>query len=162
MREPSIVTTNSLASARSGATKDWSVVSDEDEELVTPTASPPSIASLEDSFDGLGVSDDDGEGAWITPGNIKKHKIRDSTTTNPFVGGGVEKKVSSRRSSATMERAGPVMKSACMTGDYAMQNVALQMGLNLINMDGGGVRQVKMWILRCHGCFRYTPPPIQS
>jgi len=48
---------------------------------------------------------------------------------------------------------GAVMKAACMTGDFAMQNVALQMGLNLISTDGLGVRQVKTWILRCHGCF---------
>ena len=41
-----------------------------------------------------------------------------------------------------------------MTGDYAMQNVALQMGMNLVDMDGVGVKSVKTWVLRCHGCFR--------
>jgi rRNA maturation endonuclease Nob1 len=66
----------------------------------------------------------------------------------------VESKSIRRRSDVT-EKAGPVMKSACMTGDYAMQNVALQMGLNLVSMEGGGVRHVKTWVLRCHGCFTY-------
>jgi RNA-binding protein NOB1 len=36
-----------------------------------------------------------------------------------------------------------------------MQNVALQMGLNLVNVEGGGIRSVKTWVLRCHGCFTY-------
>ena len=63
-----------------------------------------------------------------------------------------------RRSDASERPGGAVMKSACMTGDFAMQNVALQMGLNLVNMDGGGVKYVKTWVLRCHGCFKYTPP----
>jgi hypothetical protein len=109
------------------------------------------------SLDGLALSDsDDGEGYWITPSNIKKHKIRDFTTSNSVVSASpsVESKLNRRRSDAT-EKAGPVMKSACMTGDYAMQNVALQLGLNLVSMEGGGVRHVKTWVLRCHGCFTY-------
>lgn len=47
----------------------------------------------------------------------------------------------------------------CITGDYAMQNVLLQMGLNVISpKDGLRIRQTKQFVLRCFGCFRLNPP----
>lgn len=114
--------------------------------------------SLEDSFANLAVSDeDDGHGIWITPSNIKKQKIRDATTTNSVVSastGALYSLSPSRRKRDGSERSGAVMKAACLTGDYAMQNVALQMGLNLISSDGSGIQHVKTWALRCHGCFK--------
>jgi RNA-binding protein NOB1 len=156
---PSIVTSNSPISVRSGATKDWSTMSESESDSGRKT---PTQASLKKSLDILALSDsDDDEGQWITPNNIKKHKIRDSTTTNSFLSSAPEKRPSGRsRRSSTSSSSRPghpaaVMKSACMTGDYAMQNVALQMGLNLVNMEGGGIRSVKTWVLRCHGCFTY-------
>jgi len=134
---------------------------------------------LEFHLESFSISDEDDEAEdWITPSNIRKHKIRDNTTTNcltlgnysfpsqreagdkeGFVGVG-------RRRSDTWELrseggAGAycgnnrgLLKSAMMTGDYAMQNVALQMGMNLVDMDGVGVKNVKTWVLRCHGCFK--------
>lgn len=42
----------------------------------------------------------------------------------------------------------------CMTTDYAMQNVMLQMGLQVISLDGNIIRQVKQWVLRCAGCYQ--------
>lgn len=147
------VATQPLASPRHGIVRDWNAVYDiEDNDDSSLTQESKNL-----SLDGIALSDsDDGEGFWITPSNIKKHKIRDSTTTNSIVStsSGADSKPTQRRSDTT-DRVGPVMKSACMTGDYAMQNVALQMGLNLVSMEGGGVRQVKTWVLRCHGCFTY-------
>ena len=143
--------THPLAARRGSATRGWSQPYDNDND------DNGAQGSTDISLDGLALSDsDDGEGYWITPSNIKKHKIRDFTTSNSVVSTSpsVESKLNRRRSDAT-EKAGPVMKSACMTGDYAMQNVALQLGLNLVSMEGGGVRQVKTWVLRCHGCFTY-------
>lgn len=148
---PESSTTGSLASARTSASKDWSAQSDDD------GARTPTESSIADYIDGLALSDsDDGEGTWITPSNIKKHKIRESTTSNSLTSS-ITNGARQRRRSSNGERTGAVMKSACMTGDFAMQNVALQMGLNLVNMEGGGVRQVKTWVLRCHGCFKYPP-----
>jgi len=43
---------------------------------------------------------------------------------------------------------------ACMTGDYAVQNVLLQMGLSLVGIQGQQIKQVKSWVLRCHACFK--------
>jgi rRNA maturation endonuclease Nob1 len=123
---------------------DWSVLDD---------------STLEHSIDNLVLSDSDSddEGKWITPTNIKKHKIRDITTTNSLLAPPIESRPPRRRSSPPDERGpGAILKSACMTSDFAMQNVALQMGLNLISTDGLGVRQVKTWVLRCHGCFKTT------
>ncbi|XP_010436855.1 PREDICTED: RNA-binding protein NOB1-like [Camelina sativa] len=46
---------------------------------------------------------------------------------------------------------------ACITGDFAMQNVILQMGLRLLAPGGMQIRQVNRWILKCHACYTVTP-----
>lgn len=46
------------------------------------------------------------------------------------------------------------MTVACMTGDYAVQNVLLQMGLSLVGLEGQKIKQVRSWVLRCHACFK--------
>lgn len=43
---------------------------------------------------------------------------------------------------------------ACMTGDYAVQNVLLQMGLSLVGIEGQHIKKVRSWVLRCHACFK--------
>ncbi|XP_010545815.1 PREDICTED: RNA-binding protein NOB1 [Tarenaya hassleriana] len=45
---------------------------------------------------------------------------------------------------------------ACITGDYAMQNVILQMGLRLLAPGGMQIRQLHRWILKCHACYTVT------
>ncbi|GLT90894.1 hypothetical protein SLE2022_088090 [Rubroshorea leprosula] len=45
---------------------------------------------------------------------------------------------------------------ACVTGDFAMQNVLLQMGLRLLAPDGMQIRQLQRWIWKCHACFTVT------
>ncbi|XP_010441284.1 PREDICTED: RNA-binding protein NOB1-like [Camelina sativa] len=46
---------------------------------------------------------------------------------------------------------------ACITGDFAMQNVILQMGLRLLAPGGMQIRQLNRWILKCHACYTVTP-----
>ncbi|CAL5442477.1 unnamed protein product [Camellia sinensis] len=46
---------------------------------------------------------------------------------------------------------------ACVTSDFAMQNVLLQMGLRLLAPGGMQIRQLHRWILKCHACFKVTP-----
>ena len=48
-------------------------------------------------------------------------------------------------------------KVACLTTDYAMQSVLMQMGLSLMGSDGLLMRSVKQWVLRCSGCFTLQP-----
>ncbi|XP_052210673.1 RNA-binding NOB1-like protein [Diospyros lotus] len=45
---------------------------------------------------------------------------------------------------------------ACVTSDFAMQNVLLQMGLRLLAPGGMQIRQLHRWILKCHACFKVT------
>ncbi|KAI8808655.1 Nin one binding Zn-ribbon like-domain-containing protein [Cladochytrium replicatum] len=85
----------------------------------------------------LELEEDDGEGEWITPKNVARKKARDlgmvdgnAKPTNKFT------------------------EVACMTTDFAIQNVLLQMNLSLVTVDGMRITRVKSWVLRCHGCFK--------
>ncbi|KAF9534695.1 Nin one binding Zn-ribbon like-domain-containing protein [Crepidotus variabilis] len=83
--------------------------------------------------------DDDGEGEWITPSNVSLHKSRamDLLPKDGMKSGEAEQ-----------------LGSGCMTADFAMQNVLLQMGLNLVGLEGKRIEKVKTWVLRCHACFK--------
>ncbi|KAF3952099.1 hypothetical protein CMV_022315 [Castanea mollissima] len=45
---------------------------------------------------------------------------------------------------------------ACVTSDFAMQNVLLQMGLRLLAPGGKQIRQLHRWILKCRACYTVT------
>ncbi|CAA7390931.1 unnamed protein product [Spirodela intermedia] len=45
---------------------------------------------------------------------------------------------------------------ACVTGDFAMQNVVLEMGLRLLAPSGLQIRQLHRWVLKCHACNKVT------
>ncbi|CAK7246201.1 MAG: 20S-pre-rRNA D-site endonuclease nob1 [Sporothrix thermara] len=81
--------------------------------------------------------EDDGGGEWITPSNLKKHKEKESVgaPTQPI----------QRR-----------LQAALLTSDFAMQNVALRINLNLLSPSLDRITRVKTWVLRCHGCFAVT------
>ncbi|GMG19448.1 unnamed protein product [Ambrosiozyma monospora] len=52
------------------------------------------------------------------------------------------------------------VKAALATGDFAIQNVALQIGLNLMNYTSGlQIKRVRNYMFRCHACFTLTPIP---
>jgi len=78
--------------------------------------------------------DDDG---WITPSNLVNKK-------KAFAG-----EVKPDEDEAVVV--------ACMTTDFAMQNVLKQIGLNILGTDGMVIRETKTWILRCYGCYTTTP-----
>ncbi|GLV41538.1 uncharacterized protein CBL_06767 [Carabus blaptoides fortunei] len=79
-----------------------------------------------------GYSDD--ETGWITPTNVQKAKKQ---MNDEFV----------EDKSAVV---------ACLTTDFAMQNVLKQLGLNVAALDGRMIRQIRTFILRCHTCFKTT------
>ena len=81
--------------------------------------------------------EDDGEGEWITPDNVAKVKAREV--------------FSMANGKATADKHIGV---GCMTADYAMQNVLLHMGLNLVSPEGKRISTVKTWVLRCHACYK--------
>ncbi|XP_064466562.1 RNA-binding protein NOB1-like [Ornithodoros turicata] len=45
---------------------------------------------------------------------------------------------------------------ACLSTDFAIQNVLIQMGLKATSVDGMMIRRAQTFILRCHACFATT------
>ena len=95
-------------------------------------------ANQETVEDQIGSSDSDSEG-WITPSNIKKHQAKNES------------------SSISTKSESKILQVATMTGDYAMQNVLLQINLNLLSPSTcKRIAHLRQTILRCHGCFFTT------
>lgn len=79
-------------------------------------------------------SGEDDAGGWITPGNI-------SNVKKNFGAEVLEEKE---------------VEVACITTDFAMQNVLKQIGLNVTSLDGRIIKHVRTFILRCYSCFKTT------
>ncbi|GAA6005236.1 hypothetical protein JCM10207_002907 [Rhodosporidiobolus poonsookiae] len=118
------------------------------------SSAPPPEAAAEQGDD-ASDSDSDGE-EWITPDNVHEHKVRD---LGLFSAPDADATASSSSSAAPTPRPRTIMKAAVLTGDYAMQNVALQMGLNVLGSGGKRVKEVRTWVLRCHACFKLCKNP---
>lgn len=88
-------------------------------------------------------SDDDGD--WIDQDNLLQEMIKDT---------GEKIENQSLSNSATK------IKCALSTQDFAVQNVSIQIGLNLMNtLSGLQIKRVRNYMLRCYACFRMTPFP---
>lgn len=83
------------------------------------------------------AADDSDDGEWITPSNVKAHRSKDLGLLPD-----------DKRAAAAP------LAAACMTGDYAVQNVLLGMGLGLVGEGGKRISKVRSWVLRCHACFK--------
>jgi len=77
----------------------------------------------EDCEDDYEISDNEED--WITPSNISEQQ---------------SKQLSS-------------VRVACATTDFAMQNVLLQIGLNVVSVDGVLIKYAKTYVLKCTACF---------
>lgn len=122
--------------------------SDEDETIAEAIAEQIKNMDLEDGkgIDDLMVKVSDGEsseeesdsdsdgGEWITPGNLAEKKKQ-------MEEGEFEEKS---------------VEVACITSDFAMQNVLKQIGLNVTSIDGRIIRQLRTFIFRCTTCFKTT------
>ncbi|OWT37647.1 RNA-binding protein NOB1 [Cryptococcus neoformans Bt1] len=87
------------------------------------------------------AEDPESEGEWINPTNLSTHRSRDLGLITP--------------SGSTAKP--PAV--ACMTGDYAVQNILLGMRLGLVGEGGKKIGKVKSWVLRCHACFKVCKDP---
>lgn len=96
-------------------------------------------------YDDPSSDEDDGQGEWITPDNVALHKSR-ALELLPSPCDDIKK-----RNRAVGEE---TILAGCMTADFAMQNVLLQMGLSLVGTEGKRIQKVKTWALRCHACFK--------
>ncbi|XP_039758658.1 RNA-binding protein NOB1 [Pararge aegeria] len=77
---------------------------------------------------------DSDNGEWITPNNLKEKR-------KELEDGVFEEKN---------------VEVACITSDFAMQNVFKQIGLNVTSIDGRVIRQLRTFIFRCTTCFKTT------
>ena len=103
---------------------------------------------VDDKSDGDGEEDSDSDnsdaGEWITPDNVQDHKAVDLGHQTP-----------QETANKTPSKKPPtLLKAACMTADFAMQNVLIQIGLNLVGTNGQRIKSAKSWVLRCHACFK--------
>ena len=92
------------------------------------------VSDEEESESDEGSSDDSDGGEWITPGNVAEK--RKEMELGEFEDTSVE--------------------VACITSDFAMQNVLKQIGLNVTSIDGRIIRQLRTFIFRCTTCFKTT------
>ncbi|XP_072169063.1 RNA-binding protein NOB1-like [Diadema setosum] len=78
---------------------------------------------------------DDDEAGWITPHNISQVKQQMGV-----------------KDEASLEG----IRVGCMTSDFAMQNVLIQIGIPVISVNGMLIKRAKSFVLRCHDCFKVT------
>lgn len=108
----------------------------------TATTQAETRASTDEVNETYDEEEDDGD--WITPENLVQEMLKDNN----------------EQVKETKEKSGPFIKVALATGDFACQNVAMQIGLNLMNaMSGRQIKRVRNYMYRCHACFRLTPVP---
>ena len=88
-----------------------------------------------------GIQDDDDDG-WITPSNFKNKRME-------MLGADTNNDDEDEESEEIIV--------ACLTSDFAMQNVLKQLHLNVLSTDGLLIKETKTWILRCYACFKTTP-----
>ncbi|CAK1542370.1 unnamed protein product [Leptosia nina] len=91
--------------------------------------------SESDSEESSSDCDDDDDGSeWITPSNVKdkKKEMELDELEEKFV------------------------DVACITSDFAMQNVLKQIGLNVTAVDGRIIKHLRTFIFRCTTCFKTT------
>lgn len=102
-------------------------------EHVQPSNIQSPIDSLQSDDEKSEKEDEEG---WITPSNLHKHQMKDTN------------------GSTAPETEPSQIGVACITTDFAMQNVLLQIGLNLLSPNLQRIRTIRTYILRCHACFR--------
>ncbi|VEN59792.1 unnamed protein product [Callosobruchus maculatus] len=94
----------------------------------------PTTEATESEEESSSEDSEDDEGGWITPSNVNIAK----------------RQVNSQ----LLEEQHAVV--ACMTTDFAMQNVLKQMNLNVSSLDGRLIKHLRTYILRCYACFKTT------
>ncbi|OAD81004.1 hypothetical protein PHYBLDRAFT_17872 [Phycomyces blakesleeanus NRRL 1555(-)] len=97
------------------------------------------VQSVDDIIIDENIDEDDSDaGDWITPENVGEFQAAQLGVTPEEM------------------RKPKKMEVACVTSDFAMQNVLLQMNMNLVSAGGHRIKKVRNWVLRCHACFTVT------
>lgn len=95
------------------------------------------VHQLANDLENINLKDIDDDSGWITPSNIHYHNLL------------------SEKSNMIPVKTTKYIKVACVTNDFAIQNILLQMNLNLVSPETGlKIKTVKSWVLRCYACFK--------
>lgn len=135
LRETTIDSTESTEKSVAQENNDEAVV----EATVEATVEAPQDEAAEETVPDLQEDDSaDSDSGWITPSNIKRKQAKDEGAIDTNA---VQK----------------TLQVATMTGDFAMQNVLLQINLNLLSTKTcKRITNIKQTIFRCHACFQTT------
>lgn len=121
---------------------DCNLVSESDADQILVAVKDENQSNAATGDDSEGTESDDGSGSesesdgddWITPKNVAEMKSA------------CGKEVAEET----------VCRIACMSTDFAVQNVLKQINLNIAALDGRIIKQMRTYILRCYGCFKTT------
>ncbi|KAK8726375.1 hypothetical protein OTU49_010236 [Cherax quadricarinatus] len=135
--EPTPVDLSSLSLLEHTVAENCSEDENNEEELVGSHLAEEGEDQEEHEEDNDNLDDGSDDEGWITPSNIKKHKIKNSDFVNA-------------------DELQDDVQVACITADFAVQNVLKHIGLPIIGVDGKFIRHLRTYILRCYACFRTT------
>jgi RNA-binding protein NOB1 len=134
---------------------EWEVVTRKRDQGVSHRDSSSKATVLPGWYNG-----DDDEAGWIGPNATNFHSA-DAALLTPDdefqVIAHEEESALAAEASAPSTDAAPLPTSPCVrvvTADFAMQNVLLQMGIQVVGTGGKMVRAVKTFVLKCHACFK--------
>jgi RNA-binding protein NOB1 len=96
------------------------------------------------------AEEDDGVG-WIGPSNVKQCLLTGEGMVGRAQSGSTKSKKKKNQKPDIVERA---CRVACVTTDFTMQNVLMQMGLEVMSVDGMMITQVRQFVLRCGACYK--------
>ena len=98
-----------------------------------PQPQPDEGLEVDDDEDELS---DDGDGEWITPKNISRVREKHAA-----------------KNMQPVEKEEQVIGAACISADFAMQNVMMRMGIKVLSMNGMVIKKAKQFVLKCNACF---------
>ena len=107
------------------------IIEEEKEENQLKTELKPAIKKKH-HLAGWGNFESDDDEGWIKPDNISQMKVE----TADLVG-----------------LAESEIGVAVITEDFAMQNIILQMGIPLLNLEGKRITKLKSFVLECYSCW---------
>ena len=102
----------------------------------------PNAKKHQESLGWGGEWNSDDEKGWVGPSNLEEMKVETFNADND-----------------EHQNKFDELETAVLTGDFAMQNIILQIGIPLLNPDGKVIRRVKSYVLECFSCWTISRRP---
>jgi hypothetical protein len=134
---------------------EWEVVTRKRDQAVAHRDSSSKATVLPGWYNG-----DDEEAGWIGPTSANASSASTACSAVVEQTGVADEEVSEsavQASAADSSDVAVLPAAPCVrvvTADFAMQNVLLQMGIQVVGTGGRMVRGVKTFVLKCHSCFK--------